>query len=64
MITTKRLNIRDKSGYFFMNMTNVNYFNVKLLLINKFTIFENRSTIFEINYCEENNTSHIVFNDI
>ena len=64
MITTKRLNIRDKSGYFFMNMTNVNDFNVKLLLINKFTIFENRSTIFEINYCEENNTSHIVFNDI
>ena len=64
MITAKRLNIRDKSGYFFMNMTNVNDFNVKLLLINKFTMFENRSTIFEINYFEENNTSHTVFNDI
>ena len=58
MKTVKRLNIENKPGYFFMNITNVNDFNVKLWLINEFTMFENRSTIFEINYCEENNTPH------
>ena len=54
MKTSKRLNIEDKPGCFFMNMTNVNDFNVKLLLINEFTIFENGSIMFDISYCEEN----------
>ena len=64
MKTVKRLNIEDKPGYVFMNMTNVNDFNIKLLLINEFTIFENRSVMFDINYCEEHNTPHIVFINI
>ena len=64
MKTTKRLNIEDKPGYFFMNMTNVNDFNVKLLLINEFTIFENRSIMFDISYCEENNVAYILFDNV
>ena len=63
-ITTKRLNIKDKPGYFFMNMRNINDVDPKLLLINEFTIFENRSIMFDISYCQENNTPHVVFNDI
>ena len=58
MKTVKRLNINDEPGYFFMNMTNINDFDPYLLVINEFTIFENRSTIFEISYCQENNTAH------
>ena len=64
MITTKRLNIKDKPGYYFTNMTSINDFDVNLILINEFTIFENRSIMFDINYCEKNNIPHVVFNDI
>ena len=42
MKTTKRLNIEDKPGYIFMNMTNINDVDPKLLLINEFTMFENK----------------------
>ena len=64
MKKVKRLNIKDKPGYYFMNMTNVNDFNVKLLLINEFTIFENGSIMFDISYCGENNVACIVFNNV
>ena len=64
MKTVKKLNIEEKPGYFFMNMTSINDFDLKLLLINEFTIFENRSIMFDINYCKENNVAHIVFNNI
>ena len=39
MTTVRRLNIEDKPGYFFMNMTNIDDIDPKLLLINEFTIF-------------------------
>ena len=64
MKTVKRLGIKEKPGYIFMNMTNINDTDPKLLLINEFTTFENGSIVFNINYCKENNTPHIVFNDI
>ena len=64
MKTVKELNIRDKPGYFFKNMTNINDFDAKLLLINEFTMFENRSIMFDVNYCKVNNTPYIVFNNI
>ena len=35
-----------------------------IILINEFAIFENGSTMFDINYCKESNTPYIVFNDI
>ena len=40
MKTTKRLNIEDKSGYYFMNMTNINDFDPKLLLTNEIITFK------------------------
>ena len=64
MITTKRLNIEDKPGYLFMNMTNINEVDPKLLLINEFKIFEDGSIMLEINYFKENSRPHVVFNDI
>ena len=64
MKTTKRLNIEYKPDYFFMNMTNINDFDPKLLLINEITTFNSGSTMFEISYCEENNVPYIVFNNI
>ena len=51
MKTVKRLDVKDKPGCFFMNMTSINDFDPKLLLINEFTMFENRSVLFDINYC-------------
>ena len=64
MKTTRRLNIEQKSDYYFMNMTNVNDFDPNLLLINEITTFNSGSVMFEINYCEESNTPYIVFDDI
>ena len=42
-------------------MTSINDFDPKLLLINKFATFNNGSTMFDINFCKENNTPYIVF---
>ena len=64
MKAVKRLSIEDKPGYFLKNMTNVNDFYPEYLLFNKFTITDDLSTMFDINYCEENNRPHIVFNNI
>ena len=64
MKAVKRLNIKDKPGCFFMNMMSINDFDPKLLLINEFTMFENRSVLFDINYCNENNIPHIVIKNV
>ena len=44
-------------------MTNTNNFNLRLMLINEFTILENGSVMFDISYFEKF-TPHVVFNDI
>ena len=62
--TVKTLNIKDKPGYYVTDMTNINDFDPKLLLINEFTMFENGSIMFDISYCKENNTTHIIFNNV
>ena len=59
MLTTKRLHVKE-----YLNMTNINDVDPKLLLINKCMIFEDGSIMFDINYCKENNTLHVVLNDI
>ena len=64
MKTVKRLNIPDKLGYFFMNMTNINDFDLELLMIDDFAIFKYGSIMFDIVCCEGNNAPHIVFNNI
>ena len=64
MKTIKTLNIEDKPEYFFTSMTNINDFDPKLLLINETKTFKSRSTMFEISYCEENNTPYVVFDNI
>ena len=45
-------------------MININDFDPKLLLINEFTMLENGSIMFGVNYCKVNNTPHVVFNNI
>ena len=35
-----------------------------ILLFNKFTIVDDLSVMFDVNYCQENNTPHVVFNNI
>ena len=66
MKTTKRLNIEDKSGSgcYFNDMTNINNFDPKLLLISEFTTFSSGSTMFELNYEKDGNTLYIAFNNI
>ena len=64
MKTIKGLNIQGKPGYIFMNMTNINDFDPEFLLFNKFPIVDDLSIMFDVNYCQENNTAHVVFNNI
>ena len=64
MKTVRRLNIKDKSDYFFIDMININNFDPKLLLISEDTTFNSQSAMFEISYCDESNTPYVVFNDI
>ena len=63
MKTIRGLNILDKPGCFFMNMTNIDDFDPELLFIDDFAIFKDGSIVFNILYWEENNTPHIVFNN-
>ena len=64
MKTIKGLNIQDKPGYLFMNMTNIKDLDPDLIMKNEFTITKDESISFDISYCEENNKVHVVFNDI
>ena len=64
MKTTKRLNIEDKSSYFFTDMTNINNFDPNLLIINEIAVFNSGSTMYEISYDKESNTPYVVFNGI
>ena len=64
MKTVKRLNTEDKSDCYVTNMMSINDFDPKLLLINEFISFENGSIMFDINYCKQNNTPYVVFNNI
>ena len=43
MKATKGLNIKDKPGYFFTDMTNINNFDPDLLIINEIAVFNSRS---------------------
>ena len=64
MKTIKKSNIEDKPEYIFINMTNINDFDPKLLLINEIRTFKSGSTMFEISYFEKNNIPYVVFNNI
>ena len=60
----RELNIKYWSGYFFTSMTNINDFDPELLLVNDFKSSKDGSILFNVTYCEENNVTHIVFNNI
>ena len=53
MKSTKRLNIEDKCGYYFMNIANINDFDFDLLIIGEIAAFSSDSTMFEISYSKE-----------
>ena len=61
---TSRLKIKDCSGYFFYNMTNIQEFDPEFLSVNEFKGCKDGSTVFKMAYDEENNAPHIVFNNI
>ena len=62
-LNIKELNIKDCSGYFFTNMTNINDIDSEFCLVNDFKGCRDRLILFKIAYCEENNVPHIVFNN-
>ena len=64
MKTIERLNIKNWSGYFFVNMTNINDFDIRFLFANDFKGCKDGSTIFNMAYDEENNVPYIVFYNI
>ena len=60
MKATKGLNIKDKLGYFFTDMTNINDFDPNLLLINEIAVFNSGSTIMK-SVIMKNTTYHTLF---
>ena len=64
MKLTKKLDIENKTDYFFNNMTNINDFDPRLLSINEITVFNSGSTFCGIHYCEKSNTPYIIFNNV
>ena len=68
MKTIREINIKDWSGYAFTNMTNIDEFDPDFLLVNHFKSSKDEclklTIVFKIAYCEENNVSNIVFNNI
>ena len=52
MKTIRKLNIKDWSGYFFSEMVNISDIDPEYFLINDFKDCKDRSTIFNIAYCE------------
>ena len=64
MNTIRKLNIKDWSSYIFTNLANINDFDPEFLLINDFKSSKDGSILFDVNYCEENNVPHILFNNI
>ena len=60
MKTTKRLNIEYKPDYFFMNMTNINDFDPKLLLINELQLLTVDQQCLKL-VIVKNQTLHILF---
>ena len=60
----KKIKYQRQTWLLFLKYDNISDFDPKLLLINEVTTFHSGSTMFELSYCEELNTSYIVFNDI
>ena len=46
MKSTIKLNIEEKRGYYFNNMTNINDFDLNLLILNEIVTFSSGSTMF------------------
>ena len=64
MKTTKELNIKDWSEYFFKEMVNILDIEPEYFMVNDFKGCKNGSIIFNLYYCSENCVPHIVFNNI
>ena len=64
MKATKGLNMKDKSDYFFTDMTNIKNFDPDLLIFNEIAVFNSGSTMYEISYNKECNVPYVVFNNI
>ena len=62
--TTRKLNIKDWSGYFFKEMVNILDIEPEYFIINDFNGCKDGSVLFNIAYCGENSVPHVVFNDI
>ena len=60
MKATKGLNMKDKSDYFFTDMTNIKKFDPDLLIFNEIAVFNSGSIMHEISYNEECNVPYVV----
>ena len=60
MKATKGLNIKDKSGYFFTVMTNINNFDPDLLIINEIAVFNMDQLCMKL-VTMKNVTHHMLF---
>ena len=64
MKAIRDLNIKDWSGYFFTEMTNINDIDPEYFLVNDFRGSKDGSILLNIAYCEENYVPHIVFDNV
>ena len=64
MKTSRQLNIEDRSGYFFTNMTNILDFDPNLLDVHEIAFRDDRLIIYDISYVKKQNTFYLVFNNL
>ena len=64
MRTTRKLNIKDWSGYFVKEMVNILDVQPEYFTFNYFKGCKDDSTIFNVCYCEEHSVPRVVFNNI
>ena len=64
MKTSRQLNIEDRSGYFFTNMTNILDFDPNLLDVHEIAFRDDRLIMYDISYVKKQNTFYLVFNNL
>ena len=67
METTRQINIEDRSGYFFNDMTNINGFDPRLLNIDEISFKGDELIMYDIKYIKNLNslsTLYLVFNNL
>ena len=65
MKTTRQINIEDRPGYLFTEMTNINDFDPRLLNIDEISFKSDKLIMYDIKYIKNTlSTLYLVFNNL